>query len=48
MSTAVDVTMKVLYVRGAAAEVDNATMTQLRAVAPELDVTSVAGLGRGA
>lgn len=43
MSTAAELTMKVLYVKGPAAEVDDATIAQLRTVAAELDVTAVQG-----
>ena len=42
MSTAVDITLKVLYVKGTASDVDDATLMQLRTQAPELDVTVVA------
>ncbi len=42
MATAVDITLKVLYVKGTSSDVDDATLLQLRAQAPELDVTVVA------
>ena len=45
MSTAVDITLKVLYVKGTSSDADDATLQQLRAQAPELEITVVGRLG---
>ena len=43
MPTAVDTTMKVMYVKGPAADADQTTILQLSAAAPELDITTAQG-----
>ena len=43
MSTALDVSLKVLYVQGLAAEVDRAATEQLRKASAELQITTIAG-----
>jgi PAS domain S-box-containing protein len=43
MSTSLDLSLKVLYVQGLAADVDRGTTEQLRAASAELQITTIAG-----
>lgn len=43
MSTTLDVSLKALYVQGSVPDVDASTVEQLRTIAPELQITTIAG-----